>query len=112
MSWFRVFAAMFVGALPLTDLDTFLTMTYHDARASELASTGLVLIIGRNHANIYRHGALHETIRMDFDRYHTLKSISHIPLTLFLLLKDQTSIDEQTTAHLHELNTLLLKMEI
>ena len=98
---------MFVGSVPLTDLDTFFTRSYHDARVSELATTGTVLIIGGDHARIYRHGILNETIPMNMEQSHTLKSLSHIPVTLFLLLKDQTNIDE---ARLREFRAILLAL--
>ena len=105
--WFMVLAVLFVGSVPLMDLDTFFTRSYHDAKVSELATTGPVLIIGGDHARMYRHGALHETTQMNFEHYHRLKSLSHIPLTLFLLLKDPNTIDE---ARLREFHAILLTL--
>ena len=105
--WCTVLTVLFVGSVPRTDLDTFFTRAYHDARVLELATTGPVLILGGDHARIYRLGALHETIHMNFEHYHTLKSLSHIPLTLFLLLKDPHTIDE---ARLREFHAILVTL--
>src|SRR5262249_60151660 len=70
---------------PLVDLNHTFRAAYARARQETLARTGPVIVVEGDNLVLLRQGKRTEVKFMP-ERYHTLKTVAHVPLALYALL--------------------------
>ncbi|HEY7312665.1 MAG TPA: hypothetical protein VH643_25090 [Gemmataceae bacterium] len=90
---------------PLLSLNKEFRKTYARSRASVLARGGPVIVVDGAKL-ILLHGKERQEAEIDLAEYHRLKSVAHVPLTVYLLLGDTGEDDSITEASLAELRVV------
>jgi hypothetical protein len=89
---------------PLLTINKQFRKTYSQVRAAKLARTGPVIVVDGEKLVLLR-GKEREESEIDLTRYHHLKLLAHVPLTVYLLLDttDAGMIPEEQLAELRRL---------
>jgi hypothetical protein len=95
---------------PWNEMNQKFRSGYSEARAAVLAGEG-PLVIQREDRLILHYNKKREEINIIPAKYSMLKSVAHIPLTIFVLLKNSTSapISDSTISKLQEFRTSFIK---
>jgi len=93
---------------PLLTINKQFRKTYSESRAAKLASSGTVIIV-EGEKLVLLHGKEREEAEIDLTKYHQLKAMAHVPLTVYLLLEanDAGMISEERLAELRRLRELI-----
>lgn len=97
------------GVDPLLTLNKQFRKSYSRSRAAMLARQGPVIVVDGEKL-ILRHGKERQETEVDLRKYHHLKAVAHVPLTLYLLLGDteEGAIGEENLAELRRLRESIL----
>ncbi len=94
---------------PLVTLNKEFRKTYSRSRAAALARSGPVIVVDGAKL-VLLHGKERWEAEVDLSKYHRLKAVAHVPLTVYLLLGDATEdgISEEGLAELRRLRELIV----
>jgi hypothetical protein len=93
---------------PLLTINKQFRRTYSRSRLAVLARNGPVIVVDGEKLVLLR-GKDRQEAEVDLTKYHHLKALAHVPLTVFLLLGDtgEGAIPEENLAELRRLRELI-----
>lgn len=99
------------AADPLLTLNKEFRKTYARSRAAILARSGPVLVVDGEKLVLLR-GKERQQTEIDLTKYHQLKAVAHVPLTVYLLLGDadkEGALAAESLAELRVVRELIVK---